>query len=251
MAKPPKTISSQRKRNRKSKTSRMYSSRKPSGQPLASEPPLPPAIHHVHCPCELVMVWLWPEAKKPRLFGFGTKAKAKPKVWPGQIFASFSAKKARLAGLQAKANAGFGFGPGMACDFRRPKPIKAGPKPWLSGQAKAKPSLTANSYSDHRRPGNRTVRTVDVTWQNTKGLDGDTARWVLPGRTAGWMDEPRRELHATVPIIKDALWTKRSNIVGNEATCDSEVEDKLRKTEFVEIKHWLCVGALGFSEVEE
>ncbi|KAJ7262527.1 hypothetical protein C8J57DRAFT_1632379 [Mycena rebaudengoi] len=29
------------------------------------------------------MVWLWPEAKKPRLFGFGTKARAKPKVWPG------------------------------------------------------------------------------------------------------------------------------------------------------------------------
>ncbi|KAJ7694554.1 hypothetical protein B0H17DRAFT_1178558 [Mycena rosella] len=29
-----------------------------------------------------VMFWLWPQAKKPRLFGFGTKAKAKPKFWP-------------------------------------------------------------------------------------------------------------------------------------------------------------------------
>ncbi|KAJ7430200.1 hypothetical protein B0H11DRAFT_2211484 [Mycena galericulata] len=29
---------------------------------------------------------LWPEAKKPRLFGFGTKAKAKPKFWPGLAF---------------------------------------------------------------------------------------------------------------------------------------------------------------------
>jgi hypothetical protein len=66
------------------------------------------------------------------------------------------------------------------------------------------------------------------------------------------MDGPRRELHATVPVIKDAvLRTKRSNIVGNEAPCDSEVEDKLRKTEFVEIKHWPCVGTLSFSRVEE
>ncbi|KAJ6522234.1 hypothetical protein DFH09DRAFT_1097320 [Mycena vulgaris] len=30
--------------------------------------------------------WLWPEAKKPRLFDFGTKAKAKPKSWPEMVF---------------------------------------------------------------------------------------------------------------------------------------------------------------------
>jgi hypothetical protein len=32
------------------------------------------------------MFWLWPQAKKPWLFGFGTKAKAKPKNWPGMAF---------------------------------------------------------------------------------------------------------------------------------------------------------------------
>jgi hypothetical protein len=32
------------------------------------------------------MFWLWPQAKKPWLFGFGTKAKAKPKIWPGMAF---------------------------------------------------------------------------------------------------------------------------------------------------------------------
>ncbi|KAJ7506964.1 hypothetical protein B0H11DRAFT_2185513 [Mycena galericulata] len=35
---------------------------------------------------QLVMFWLWPRAKKPWLLGFGTKAKAKPKSWPGMAF---------------------------------------------------------------------------------------------------------------------------------------------------------------------
>ncbi|KAJ7483772.1 hypothetical protein B0H11DRAFT_1914639 [Mycena galericulata] len=43
----------------------------------------------------LVMFWLWPQAKKPWLLGFGTKAKAKPKSWPGQS----QAKKPRLLDL--------------------------------------------------------------------------------------------------------------------------------------------------------
>jgi hypothetical protein len=29
---------------------------------------------------------LGPQAKKPWLFGFGAKAKAKPKIWPGMAF---------------------------------------------------------------------------------------------------------------------------------------------------------------------
>ncbi|KAJ7778631.1 hypothetical protein DFH07DRAFT_765852 [Mycena maculata] len=34
----------------------------------------------------LVMFWLWPQAKKPGLFSFGTKAKAKPNFWPALAF---------------------------------------------------------------------------------------------------------------------------------------------------------------------
>ncbi|KAJ7888754.1 hypothetical protein B0H13DRAFT_2041990 [Mycena leptocephala] len=34
----------------------------------------------------VVMFWLWPQAKMPRLFGFGTKAKARPKPWPQLAF---------------------------------------------------------------------------------------------------------------------------------------------------------------------
>jgi hypothetical protein len=42
----------------------------------------------------LVMFWLWPQAKKPWLFGFGTKAKAKPPIsrWPGLRFGQAKAK---------------------------------------------------------------------------------------------------------------------------------------------------------------
>jgi hypothetical protein len=65
-----------------------------------------------------VFLWLWPEAKKPRLFGFGTKAKANPKMWPGLAF-------------------------GLAWQFLRPKPeiaLDALVKAivwWLSGQSQA------------------------------------------------------------------------------------------------------------------
>ena len=52
----------------------------------------------------LVMFWLWPQAKKPWLFGFGTKAKAGPTFWPGLAF-------------------------GPACDFQSQSQAK---KPWLS-----------------------------------------------------------------------------------------------------------------------
>jgi hypothetical protein len=40
------------------------------------------------------MFWLWPQAKKPWLFGFGTKAKAKPPIsrWPGLRFGQAKAK---------------------------------------------------------------------------------------------------------------------------------------------------------------
>jgi hypothetical protein len=43
----------------------------------------------------LVFLWLWPQAKKPRLFGFGTKAKAKPRdnCWLGLRFCQAKAKK--------------------------------------------------------------------------------------------------------------------------------------------------------------
>ncbi|KAJ7153389.1 hypothetical protein C8R46DRAFT_1301900 [Mycena filopes] len=76
----------------------------------------------------LVMSWLWPEAKKPRLFGFGTKAKPEPKPWPGLAFGlawdlsrpkpkitPFPCQKPRLPGFQAKARGwlGFGFWPGL------------------------------------------------------------------------------------------------------------------------------------------
>lgn len=54
--------------------------------------------------------------------GFGQKAMAQAK-------ASQSQARARYFGL--------------ALDFTRPKPHKSGPKPWLSGQAKARTSLVA------------------------------------------------------------------------------------------------------------
>ncbi|KAJ7697139.1 hypothetical protein B0H17DRAFT_1130455 [Mycena rosella] len=38
-------------------------------------------VHRLREAPDVVMFWLWPQAKKPRLFGFGTKAKAKPKFW--------------------------------------------------------------------------------------------------------------------------------------------------------------------------
>jgi hypothetical protein len=43
---------------------------------------------------ELVMPWLWPQAKKSWRFGFGTKAKAKPPIgqWPGLRFSQAKAK---------------------------------------------------------------------------------------------------------------------------------------------------------------
>ncbi|KAJ7156382.1 hypothetical protein C8R46DRAFT_1040918 [Mycena filopes] len=57
-----------------------------------------PAVAMKYHPLVLVMMsWLWPEAKKPRLFGFGTKAKPEPKSWPGLAF-------------------------GLAWDLSRPKP---------------------------------------------------------------------------------------------------------------------------------
>ncbi|KAJ6460644.1 hypothetical protein C8R45DRAFT_1081168 [Mycena sanguinolenta] len=33
-----------------------------------------------------LMFWLWLQARKPWLFGFGTRAKARPKPWPGLAF---------------------------------------------------------------------------------------------------------------------------------------------------------------------
>ncbi|KAJ7277660.1 hypothetical protein C8J57DRAFT_1222462 [Mycena rebaudengoi] len=121
----------------------------------------------------IVMIWLWPQAKKPGLFGFGTEAKAKPTIWPGLAFGLAweypkpkPGEKAMASDIsviiccrksstvpgkvmiefkhaarpsQAKAST---FG--LAWDFSEPKPGKAGPKPWLSGQAKAKPSLVAD-----------------------------------------------------------------------------------------------------------
>ncbi|KAJ7124270.1 hypothetical protein C8R44DRAFT_734778 [Mycena epipterygia] len=96
---------------------------------------------------ELVMFWLWPQAKKPWLFGFGTQAKAKPTIgrWPGLRFSQAKAKycpnsppeamaqaKARPKPVKTSQSHGFGFG--LASDFRKPKP-------WLSGQAKARISL--------------------------------------------------------------------------------------------------------------
>ncbi|KAJ7913690.1 hypothetical protein B0H13DRAFT_1873676 [Mycena leptocephala] len=54
----------------------------------------------------LIFLWLWPQAQKPRLFGF------------------------------------------VACDFLRPKPDKAGPRPWLSGQAKARKTLVVQRWTD-------------------------------------------------------------------------------------------------------
>jgi hypothetical protein len=69
--------------------------------------------------CHLVFLWLWPQAKKPtRLFGFSTKAIARPKLWPGLAFV-------------------------LAWQFLRPKPeitldalVKA-IACWLSGQSQA------------------------------------------------------------------------------------------------------------------
>jgi hypothetical protein len=57
------------------------------------------------------------------------------------------------AGAQAKAKPGpakaKGLGP--ACDFIKQKPLEAGPKPRLSGQAKAGTSLAAESWYEKLR----------------------------------------------------------------------------------------------------
>jgi hypothetical protein len=54
----------------------------------------------------IMFLRLWPQAQKPRLFGF------------------------------------------VAGDFLRPKPDKAGPRPWLSGQAKARQTLVVQRWTD-------------------------------------------------------------------------------------------------------
>ncbi|KAJ7469909.1 hypothetical protein B0H11DRAFT_1920247 [Mycena galericulata] len=95
---------------------------------------------------QIVLFWLWPLAKKPWLFGFGTKAKAKPKSWPDGAF-------------------------GLACPSLRPKPGQkakaSGPplykfdeKPWLRpkpGQAKPRPIILAwpgiSASQSHSKPG--------------------------------------------------------------------------------------------------
>jgi hypothetical protein len=53
----------------------------------------------------LVMFWLWPQAKKPWLFGFGTKAKAKPPIsrWLGLRFGQAKVKFRPNFPLQAMA----------------------------------------------------------------------------------------------------------------------------------------------------
>ncbi|KAJ7264218.1 hypothetical protein C8J57DRAFT_1230693 [Mycena rebaudengoi] len=93
------------------------------------------------------MFWLWPQAKKPRLFDFGTRAKVRLKFWlrigfglawdfarPKPKFGITACQKAAAFGFQDKAGAWIGFGLGLEA-------IKVRPKPQLSGQAKAGTSL--------------------------------------------------------------------------------------------------------------
>ncbi|KAJ7513183.1 hypothetical protein B0H11DRAFT_2182416 [Mycena galericulata] len=68
--------------------------------------------------------------------------------------------QAKARPSQAKANY---FG--LAWDFSEPKPLQAGPKPWLSGQAKARTSLTVPQALLFAYPASRSAPTVPCAFK--------------------------------------------------------------------------------------